>query len=133
MEQKIKINKLLVALKTKSKFRAKQKLGEPEYNICVKLGMERMKFECLEILEKKIKAAYPYKDGKQTPYRKHPVFTAQHATATCCRHCLKVWHFMPMGIPLTNVQLEYLSNVIIKFLESEMQDIQENNRFHKPK
>lgn len=31
-------------------------------------------------------------DGKQTPMRGHPVFIAQHATATCCRECLKKWH-----------------------------------------
>ncbi|VFT76303.1 Uncharacterised protein [Klebsiella aerogenes] len=27
--------------------------------------------------------------GKQTPMRGHPVFIAQHATATCCRGCLE--------------------------------------------
>ncbi len=31
------------------------------------------------------RAAEPRNDGKQTPFRGHPVFTAQHATATCCR------------------------------------------------
>ena len=30
----------------------------------------------------------PRNDGRQTPMRGHPVFTAQHATATCCRQCL---------------------------------------------
>jgi hypothetical protein len=28
-------------------------------------------------------------DGRQTPMRNHPVFIAQHATATCCRGCLE--------------------------------------------
>lgn len=27
-------------------------------------------------------------DGKQTPMKNHPVFIAQHATASCCRGCL---------------------------------------------
>ncbi len=22
----------------------------------------------------------------------HPVFVAQHATATCCRECIRKWH-----------------------------------------
>jgi len=30
----------------------------------------------------------PKNDGKQTPMKNHPVFIAQHATATCCRKCL---------------------------------------------
>ena len=35
------------------------------------------------------------KDGKQTPMKNHPVFIAQHATATCCRGCLEKWHHIP--------------------------------------
>ncbi len=39
--------------------------------------------------------ARPANDGKQTPFRGHPVFVAQHATATCCRNCLSKWHGIP--------------------------------------
>lgn len=39
--------------------------------------------------------ALPANDGKQTPMRGHPVFIAQHATATCCRGCLAKWHNIP--------------------------------------
>lgn len=35
--------------------------------------------------------------GRQTPYRGHPVFVAQHAAATCCRTCLERWHAIPAG------------------------------------
>ena len=40
-------------------------------------------------------------DGRQTPMRNHPVFVAQHATATCCRGCLARWHGIPPGRELT--------------------------------
>jgi hypothetical protein len=33
--------------------------------------------------------------------RGHPIFVAQHATATCCRGCLTKWHRIPQGQPLT--------------------------------
>jgi hypothetical protein len=33
--------------------------------------------------------------------RGHPVFIAQHATATCCRGCLAKWHDIPAGRALT--------------------------------
>lgn len=50
-----------------------------------------------ELIEKRLAPAEPRNDGKQTPYRGHPMFVAQHATATCCRTCLERWH----GIPAT--------------------------------
>ncbi|MCP9485713.1 MAG: DUF4186 domain-containing protein [Gaiellaceae bacterium MAG52_C11] len=40
------------------------------------------------MIAQRVAPAAPRKDGKQTPYRGHPVFVAQHATATCCRTVL---------------------------------------------
>ena len=37
------------------------------------------------LLEERIAPANPPNDGKQTPMLGHPVFVAQHATASCCR------------------------------------------------
>jgi hypothetical protein len=31
-------------------------------------------------------------DGSQTPYVRHAVDVAMHATATCCRGCIERWH-----------------------------------------
>ncbi|MCW3477719.1 DUF4186 domain-containing protein [Limobrevibacterium gyesilva] len=42
--------------------------------------------------------ARPLDDGKQTPFRGHPVFVAQHATATCRR---AKWHDIPSDRPLS--------------------------------
>ena len=41
--------------------------------------------------------AFPKNDGKQTPMKGHPVFIAQHATATCCRGWLWKWHRIEKG------------------------------------
>jgi hypothetical protein len=46
-------------------------------------------------------------DGKQTPMRGHPVFIAQHATATCCRGCLEKWHAIPHGRALSEQEQRY--------------------------
>ena len=43
---------------------------------------------------KRIAPKEPLNDGKQTPMKGHPVFIAQHATATCCRECTRKWHKM---------------------------------------
>lgn len=59
-------------------------------------------------------------DGKQTPMRGHPVFIAQHATATCCRGCLYKWHKIKSGTNLSCEQIEYVVNVIMKWIIKEM-------------
>ena len=56
-------------------------------------------------------------DGKQTPMRGHPVFIAQHATATCCRECIRKWHKIQPGRELSQVQQEYLVDVIMTWIE----------------
>ena len=52
--------------------------------------------------------------------RGHPVFIAQHATATCCRGCLAKWHAIPQGVPLSAQQQQYIVNVIHHWLVIEV-------------
>lgn len=56
-------------------------------------------------------------DGKQTPMKGHSVFIAQHATATCCRECIRKWHNMKPGVELTQIQQDYLVDVIMKWIK----------------
>ena len=60
--------------------------------------------------------AEPRNDGRQTPMRGHPVFVAQHATATCCRGCLAKWHFIAQGAPLSDREIDYVLGVIERWL-----------------
>jgi len=60
--------------------------------------------------------AEPKNDGKQTPMRGHPVFVAQHATATCCRGCLKKWHYIAPGRPLSPEEIDYVVEVLRRWL-----------------
>ncbi|CAJ0990772.1 hypothetical protein SODG_005285 [Sodalis praecaptivus] len=57
-----------------------------------------------DFIASRLAPALPAKDGKQTPWRDHPVFVAQHATATCCRGCLDKWYGIPRGVALTAAQ-----------------------------
>ena len=59
--------------------------------------MEAIERAAGELIERRLAPAAPVNDGKQTPYRGHPVFVAQHATATCCRGCLAKWHGIARG------------------------------------
>ena len=65
-------------------------------------------------------------DGKQTPTKGHPVFIAQHATATCCRECIRKWHKFQQGRELSKVQQFYLVDVIMTWIEKELARAKEN-------
>jgi hypothetical protein len=72
------------------------------------------------LLAKRLAPAAPHNDGKQTPYRGHPVFVAPHATATCCRSCLERWHGIPKGRELTAGQLAYAVDIICRWIEADL-------------
>ncbi|HZI99302.1 MAG TPA: DUF4186 family protein, partial [Gemmatimonadaceae bacterium] len=57
--------------------------------------------------------------GKQTPFKGHPVFVAQHATATCCRSCLEKWHRIPQGRELTTGEQDHVVSAIAMWLENQ--------------
>ena len=45
--------------------------------------------------------------------RGHPIFLAQHATATCCRSCLSKWHHIPPGREITEEEIDYILAVFL--------------------
>lgn len=46
----------------------------------------------------------------------HPVFIAQHATATCCRSCLYKWHHIEKEKELTKDEVYYIVNIIMEWI-----------------
>ncbi len=74
------------------------------------------------LLEARIAPANPPNDGKQTPMLGHPVFVAQHATASCCRGCLAKWHGIERGSALNDSQIKYLILVIERLLKAEISE-----------
>lgn len=70
-----------------------------------------------DFIASRLAPALPAKDGKQTPWRGHPVFVAQHATATCCRGCLEKWYGIPCGVALTAAQQAFIVPMIAPWLE----------------
>ena len=92
------------------------------------LGLGRSKFRssfhlirehAREFIAKREAPAVIPNDGKQTPMKGHPVFVAQHATATCCRECIRKWHKIQPGRALGQIQQEYLVDVIMTWIEKE--------------
>jgi hypothetical protein len=101
-------------------FRAKFRLRGRDRGLAQLHGPERLRQHAQELTAKRLAPAEPTRDGKQTPYRGHPVFVAQHATATCCRTCLHRWHSIPKGRALSTEEHDYVVEVIARWIEREL-------------
>lgn len=95
-----------------SPFRSGIRLQAREQEYLQKKGMQEVLRHAADFIEKRLAPAEPLNDGKQAPWRNHPVFVAQHATATCCRGCLQKWHAIPTGRQLTVEEQQYVVEVI---------------------
>jgi hypothetical protein len=82
-------------------------------------GVELVLDHARDFIDKRLSAAEPPNDGKQTPFRGHPVFVAQHATATCCRGCLSKWHGIPRGRPLEAHEKAHILAVLERWLRAQ--------------
>lgn len=103
-----------------SQFRSKFRLSAKDLAYTVDKGPETIDRHAHEMLRKRVGDAFPLKDGKQTPWRGHPVFTAQHATATCCRGCMEKWHHIPKGRELTDDEVDRLSALVMAWIARDV-------------
>ncbi|NEG95415.1 DUF4186 family protein [Bifidobacterium sp. SMB2] len=103
-----------------SKFRAGFVLSSKDRAYARAKGRATIDRHAHEMLAKRVGPAQPYKDGKQTPWRGHPVFTAQHATATCCRGCIEKWHHIPKGRALTVEEIDRLAAVVMAWIDRDL-------------
>lgn len=101
-------------------FRARFRLRGRDRAIAELRGPETVRRHAEQLIAQRLAPAHPVKDGKQTPYRGHPVFVAQHATATCCRSCLHKWHDVAPGVALTQAEQTYVVDVICRWIALEM-------------
>ncbi len=106
----------LFAALGRSVFRRRFRLGGKEAAYLRQKGLETIREHARDFVMARLAGANPANDGRQTPMRNHPVFVAQHATATCCRGCLQKWHRIPKGQPLTPEQSDYVIEVITRWL-----------------
>ena len=96
-----------------SKFRSSFHLKQKDIDYINEKGLDTIRQHAKDFIAKREAPSYIVNDGKQTPMRGHPVFIAQHATATCCRECIRKWHKMQPGKELSQVQQDYLVDVIM--------------------
>ena len=105
---------------SKSKFRNSFHLNNKMKDYINNKGLEKIKDHAFDFINKRLKTKEIINDGKQTPYRGHPVFIAQHACACCCRGCLEKWHHIPKNRELTINEINYIVNLLMKWIEKEV-------------
>ena len=110
---------MLVRL-SRSNFRSRFHLKAQDKQYIREKGWNTIADHAADFVSKRLAPAEPKNDGKQTPMRGHPVFIAQHATATCCRGCLAKWHNIPQGVSLSEEQQRYIVAVIYHWLVIQM-------------
>jgi hypothetical protein len=103
----------------KSPFRQRFHLGARERAYLERKGLAAVIEHARDFVLRRLAPANPANDGRQTPFRGHPVFVAQHATATCCRSCLAKWHGIAPGRPLDTGEVEHIVTVLERWLREE--------------
>ncbi|MDY4611995.1 MAG: DUF4186 domain-containing protein [Sphaerochaetaceae bacterium] len=104
----------------KSEFRSRFRLRETERRYIARKGMDTIESHARDFIAKRIAPAVIPNDGKQTPMKGHPVFIAQHATATCCRGCIGKWHGFQPGTELSTVQQDYLVGLVMEWIRRQL-------------
>jgi hypothetical protein len=103
-----------------SRFRARFALTPADRHYLRARGPVVIEEHIHRFLSERIAPAEPKNDGKQTPWRGHPVFVAQHATATCCRGCIQKWHGIAKGRELTDDELGRLEELVFAWLTKQL-------------
>jgi hypothetical protein len=115
------ISQKLVSLK-QSKFRSKFQLAQKDRDYIATKGLETIKKHAFEFINSRVAPDFPKNDGKQTPMRGHPVFIAQHATATCCRKCIQKWHGIEKGRALNGAEVDFVVALIMGWIERQINE-----------
>lgn len=107
---------------SKSKFRSHFKLSKKDKQYVLEKGYNTILGHATDFVKKRLAPAVIQNDGKQTPMHGHPVFVAQHATATCCRGCLCKWHKIEQNKQLSESEQQFVVGLIIEWIKNQMEN-----------
>ena len=103
-----------------SKFRSRFRLSDADRRYIAKEGIDTIRRHAEDFIRMRLAPANPQNDGRQTPMRGHPVFVAQHATATCCRGCLARWWKIPKGTEIPPERQSRIVDFLMAWIEREI-------------
>jgi len=101
-------------------------IDQKAINHALRKGKPQLHFAAENRLRRCVAKPENYREGHQTPKQGNIIFYAQHATACCCRNCMEYWHNIPMGIQLSDPQINYFVELIMLYATAQMPQLQEN-------
>ena len=102
---------------SKSKFRSSFKLRNRELMYLNDKGIAVIESHAEDFIRNRLAKKDISNDGKQTPMKGHPVFVAQHATATCCRGCLYKWHHIEKDRDMSEKEIKFVVALIMEWIK----------------
>ena len=112
----------------KSKFRNSFRLKQKDFSYIKRIAIDKIKLHAIDFVKNRLSDITLVNDGKQTPMKGHPVFIAQHATATCCRECLYKWHKIEQTHILNDTEISYIVSVIMTWILKEIKENQNGQK-----
>ena len=106
----------------RSTFRARFHLAKEDLSYIAEKGLDAIRRHAADFIRTRLAPAQPPNDGRQTPVRGHPVFKAQHATATCCRGCLEKWWKVPRGTDIPPARQARIVDFLMAWIEREIKN-----------
>lgn len=104
-----------------SKFRSGFKLSDKDKEYIREKGFDKIRSHAYDFINNRLASANIINDGKQTPFKGHPVFVAQHACACCCRNCLYKWHKIDKNRDLTSSEVDYIVGLLMQWIKLSME------------
>ena len=103
----------------RSRFRSRFKLSAEDKRYIAEKGIDTIRHHAEDFIRTRIAVAKPPNDGKQTPMHGHPIFKAQHATATCCRGCIEKWWKIPKGTEISPKKQTRIVDFLMAWIERQ--------------
>ena len=116
----------LLARLSHSRFRSRFHLGAADIELIGRKSLPVVREHAVRFLLERLAPANPVNDGRQTPWRGHPVFRAQHACACCCRGCLNKWYHVEKGRELSYDEQRRIVNLLMAWIEREYRSYKNN-------
>lgn len=102
-----------------------KEIDQRALNKALRKGKQKLRIDARKRLVSCVAKPENYREGYQTPWEGNVIYYAQHATACCCRPCMKYWYNIPMGIQLTDEQINYFVELIMMYIADRMPRLQE--------
>ena len=64
-----------------------------------------------------------FRDGTQTPMEGNIICFAQHATASCCRKCVEIWHGIDREKHLKDDEIQYMTELVMRYVHKRLPNL----------